>query len=151
MMNHMEAKVSSDPLMHIDGQLKIRFVPNGEEDWIEFARMDQSKDVLFRPAQQKDIEKYPQLWSVYSSHRPKSIVDGTALTELPGLTSEIAMQFRLKGLFTVEQLEGLDDYAAAGLGASGRMYRDIAKLFLISKGGGKAPAKSDIKQQVKAA
>jgi hypothetical protein len=115
-----------------DGSLQIRFVPVGVEDWIEYKRNDQSKDVIFRKVLPKDVERYPQPWAAYDQARPRDEETGTPLTALPGVSIENALMIRLKGAMNVEQLAQLDNFAAGAIADNGVALRDIAKLFLAA-------------------
>lgn len=116
--------------MHQDGHLLVRFVPAGDKDYIEYTWQGSCKDRIFRPVEDSDIERYPQVWAAYSAARTREPVTGTPLDRVPGLTPEHQVTLRLKGVSNVEGLASLDDYAAAGLGGNGVMWRDVAKLVL---------------------
>jgi hypothetical protein len=115
-----------------EGKISVRFLPQGVEDWVEYKWVD-SRDVVLRPVEDKDIKRFPEAWSAYTQAKPSVPVNGTALTDLPGIKQEQAILIRIKGVSTVEQLAGLDDFAAVALGDQGIMWRDVAKLALQAK------------------
>lgn len=113
-----------------DGKLKVRFVPMQGRDFVEYTFVD-ARDVVLRPVEKSDVERYPERWAAYIAAKPEqAAVSGTPLTRLPGIDDSKAIMFGLNGVNTIEHLANLDGFAASALGDGGTMWRDIAKLYL---------------------
>jgi hypothetical protein len=114
----------------VDGKLSVRFAPVGDEDYIEYTWMDTCKDRIFRPVEPKDVERYPDLWKAYDAVRNRGAMVGTPVDKLPGVSKDNAVILAMKGIRSVEDLAGLDDYTAGQHGSDVSAWRDIAKLYL---------------------
>lgn len=79
------------------------------------------------------IAKFPKDWEAYQAGEKEVDVGGTALTEVPGVDRNLALALKLKGVRNAEELAGLDEAAAKGLGMGMYTLAKTAKLLLAAK------------------
>lgn len=79
------------------------------------------------------IAKWPDEWRAYEQGKAEVEVVGTPLQEVPGITRELAMGLKLKGVRTAEELAALDNEAAKQLGPGLMTLAKVARLMLQAK------------------
>lgn len=112
--------------------LRVKFFWDGARDMVAIGFHD-SKDEIIRAVEARDIERFPLEWQAYDGARPREVVSGVPVSDIPGVTKEIATDLRLRGVPTCERLADLDDYAASQIGANGLAWRDGARLVLQAR------------------
>lgn len=80
------------------------------------------------------IARFPREWEVYQAGRPEEDdVDGTPLTEVPGISREVAKQLKAKGVRVVEELAALNDMACSKIGLGTLTLRKAAQNLIRAK------------------
>lgn len=79
------------------------------------------------------IAQFPREWDAYQSGQKELVIEGTPLTEVPGIDRSMAMGLKLKGVRTAEELAGLDEAAAVALGLNMRTFVASAKNLVKLK------------------
>lgn len=90
-------------------------------------------NTLIRKVIPTDLDTWPVEWAAFNSGQEMVDVGGTPLTEVPGITRDLATAFRLKGVRNVEELAVLDDAGTRALGMQGLAFRRSAQLILKEK------------------
>lgn len=113
-------------------KLRATFFKDGKRDMIHIKIVGDPCDNIEKvtPAH---IAAYPREWEQYQSGQEHVDVGGTELTEVPGITRDIATAYRLKGVRNAEELRALDDAAVKSLGMQGLAHRRAADLLLKEK------------------
>jgi hypothetical protein len=73
--------------------------------------------------------RFAKAWASYKGEA-NAVAEGTSLDEFDGLPDNKAMEFKLHGLTTVEQLAEMSDATCDGLGTGARAWRRSAQSFL---------------------
>lgn len=87
-------------------------------------------NTLIRKVSPEDATRFPREWAAFEQGESEVKVDGTPLTEIPGVDRDASLSLRLKGIRTVEEMAGLDEGAAKALGMGGLTFWKAAKLLL---------------------
>ena len=75
--------------------------------------------------------QYPREWENFQKGRgDHQIVEGTTLTDVPGVDREAAIRLRMYGVRTAEELAGLDEGQAKALGLGGLTFWKSAKNLI---------------------
>jgi hypothetical protein len=75
--------------------------------------------------------QYPRDWENFQKGRgEQTIVEGTALSEVPGVDRDAAIRLRIQGVRTAEELAGLDEGQAKALGLGGLTFWKAAKQLI---------------------
>lgn len=103
-------------------------------DGIDFVRIqiDRHSDLTQRvtPAH---IQRYPKAWAAYQEGKPEIEIDGTPLTEIPGVDKDLAINWKLRGIRTVEELAALHEGNAREFGMGGLTQWQMAKILVEKK------------------
>ena len=79
------------------------------------------------------MKTFPREWEAYQSGQTEIKIEGTPLTEVPGIDRNLALALKLKGVRTAEELAALDEAAATGLGMNMRTFVSSAKNLVKIK------------------
>jgi len=113
--------------------LRPVFSRENGQDYIEISIVG-DPNVFRGKVTPKDVARFPREWDAYQKGRPADEdVPGTPLTEIPGLTPNIAAQLKLKGVRTVEELAGLNDMACSQVGMGALTLRKSANLLIRAR------------------
>ena len=88
---------------------------------------------LIRKVTPEDVKMFPREWEHHERGTGELEIKGTPLVEVPGIDKALAMGLRLKGVRTAEELAGLDEAAAKGLGMGIYTFSKAAKNLLAAK------------------
>lgn len=72
-------------------------------------RVPGKKEEVIRVARQADKERFPEHYRRFKAREEQNAVEGTVLSEWPGVTRSQVEEFRYFNVFTVEQLASLND------------------------------------------
>lgn len=72
-------------------------------------RVPGKKEERIRVARQKDKERFPEHYRRFKAREDQNAVEGTVLSEWPGVTRSQVEELRYFNVFTVEQLANLSD------------------------------------------
>jgi hypothetical protein len=99
------------------GKLRGRFFKDDVTgtDMIEIKIIGDPCD-LIKKVDPSHIAKFPREWEFYKAGAVEIDVGGTPIIEVPGVDRNVAMALKLKGVRNAEELAGLDEAAAKGLG-----------------------------------
>lgn len=113
--------------------LRASFFRDGEFDRVEIKIVGDPNTYISKVSPDH-ISQFPREWESYKANRPDIDYGGTDLTEIPGMTPQMATAYKLKGIHNVEMFADLSDAAALGLGMGGITLRNTAQLVLKAKG-----------------
>jgi hypothetical protein len=115
-------------------KLRAKFFRDEEanRDMIEI-KIIGDPNTLIRKVSPQDVERWPNEWSGYQAGKAEIEVKGTSLMEVPGIDKGRALAFKLQGVRTAEELAGLDEAAAKGLGLGTWTLVRVAKAFLAER------------------
>jgi hypothetical protein len=88
---------------------------------------------IIQKVEPRHITRFPQEWAAYEQGQSEPEIVGTPLMEVPGMVKDKAMQLKLKGVRTAEELAALDDAACNAVGMGTLTFRKIARLLIQSK------------------
>ena len=112
-------------------KLRAEFVKEDGRDYIKISILGDSSTII-RKVTPEDTVRFAAEWESYQKDGVPIEVDGTPLTEVPGVDKSVALALRLKGVRTAEELANLDEAAAKSLGMSGLTWwngaRNLIKL-----------------------
>lgn len=86
-----------------------------------------------RKVEPEDTVKFKADWDSYQAGEKEVDVGGTPITEVPGVDRNLALALKLKGVRNAEELAGLDEAAAKGLGMGMFTLAKTARLLLAAK------------------
>lgn len=89
-------------------------------------RVTGQTDIVDRPAQERDFERFPKSHAAYLGELVES-EDGIAIEKLPGISEGLALSWRSKGVRTVQDLAKMPNELIGVLGFSGKDYREKAR------------------------
>lgn len=81
----------------------------------------------------KRVAQFPQDWAAYEQGKGEVEVIGTPLLDVPGVSRDMAMGLKLKGVRTAEELAALDEAASKALGMGIYTMSKIARNMLAAK------------------
>lgn len=94
-----------------------------------------------RPADGRDVRKYPRQWMVFQMETGKIAnaenVPGWQLDQWDELGAEQIRQLKFLRFYTVEQIAGANDAQIQGVGMGGQGLRERAKRALAERNGSK--------------
>ena len=105
---------------------------DGKQDLIEIVIIG-DPNTLIKKVAPEHVKTFPREWEAYQSGQTEIKVDGTPLTEVPGIDRNLALALKLKGVRTAEELAALDEAAATGLGMNMRTFVSSAKNLVKIK------------------
>lgn len=74
--------------------------------------------------------RFPNEWQAFMAGRKEPEVGGTPLTEVPGMTDELARSYKSKGVRNAEELANAHDMALSKLGMGAVNMRKNAQILL---------------------
>ena len=113
--------------------VRATFFRDGEFDKVEL-KIVGDPNTFITKVRPQDIDQFPREWAAYKANQKAVDYGGTDLTEIPGMTPQMATAFKLQGIHNVEMFAALSDAAATGLGMGGITIRNTAQLLLKAKG-----------------
>jgi hypothetical protein len=99
----------------MSNNLRANFERRGDVDWITVAIVGDPNTVE-RKVRPEDQQRFAREWEAFQTGRPAPEPEGTPLTEVEGVTKEIAEKYRHKKVRTAEELASLSDIALKALG-----------------------------------
>ena len=78
------------------------------------------------------VAQFPREWETYQQGKGEVEIIGTPLTDVPGITKEMAISLKLKGVRTAEELAALDEAASKGLGMGVMTLSKIARNMMAA-------------------
>jgi hypothetical protein len=88
---------------------------------------------IIQKVEPRHIERFPNEWKAFEAGMSEPEIVGTPLMEVPGVNKDVALQMKLKGVRTAEELAALDDAACNAVGMGTLTFRKIARLLLQTK------------------
>lgn len=123
----------------IDAPSKLRATffkdMDGKRDMVELKIVGDPNTVIVKVTPEL-VKEYPRDWENYQKQTgdPSGmIVEGTPLTEVPGIDRNAALALRIQGVRVAEELAGLDEAAARALGLGGITFWKAAKQLIKLK------------------
>jgi len=113
-------------------KIRAKFFKDGKRDMVEVTIVG-DPNTLIEKVTPARVAEFPREWESYQGGLAVVDVGGTDLTEVPGITRDMATAMRLKGVRNVEELAALDDAATKSLGMQGLAFRRTAQLLLKEK------------------
>jgi len=111
-----------------DAKLRANFFKDvdGKQDLIEIVIIG-DPNTLIKKVTTEHVCRFPREWEAYQSGQSEVKVEGTPLTDVPGVDRTAALAMKLKGVRTAEELAALDEAAATGMGMNMRTFVKAAK------------------------
>lgn len=114
-------------------KLRAKFFKSDDgKDYIQITIIGDPCDVI-RKVTVEDTQRFPMDWAAYTAGDKDIVVEGTALTEVPGIDRNLSLAYKLKGVRTAEELANLDEIAAKSLGMGGLTTWQAAKNLIKLK------------------
>lgn len=88
---------------------------------------------IIQKVEPRHIQRWPAEWKAFEEGQSEPEIVGTPLMEVPGIDKDKAMQLKLKGVRTAEELAALDDAACNAVGMGTLTFRKIARLLIQTK------------------
>jgi hypothetical protein len=88
---------------------------------------------IIQKVEPRHIQRWPAEWKAFEDGQSEPEIVGTPLMEVPGIDKDKAMQLKLKGVRTAEELAALDDAACNAVGMGTLTFRKIARLLIQTK------------------
>lgn len=98
-------------------------------DYVEISIVGDTNTVV-RKVGPEDTVRFAREWATYSENGSELPIEGTPLTDVPGIDNNAALGLRLKGVRTAEELAGLDEAAAKAMGMNGVTFWNGAKNLI---------------------
>lgn len=89
---------------------------------------------IIRKVRPADVEAWPLEWKAYRDKTPDPVVEGTPLTDVPGVDRVFAGKLRFAGVRVAEELADLTDGQCNNIGFGVITARDVAKLMIAANG-----------------
>lgn len=99
--------------------------------WCE-ERVAVSGDTVSMKAGPEHIQKWPAEYEAFMKGMDEVDVGGTPLTDVPGISKQIAQQYRLKGIRNAEELSAVSDGICSQLGLGALSARKAAQNLLAA-------------------
>lgn len=111
-----------------DAKLRANFFKDvdGKQDLVEIVIIG-DPNTLIRKVTTEHVRRFPREWEAFQSGQTEVKIEGTPLTDVPGLDRSAALAMKLKGVRTAEELAALDEAAATGLGMNMRTFVKAAQ------------------------
>jgi hypothetical protein len=113
-------------------KLRVKFFKDGDRDYAETTIIG-DPNTLIEKVNEWHVKTFPREWEAYQRDGGEIQVQGTPLTEVPGIDRNVALALKLKGVRVAEELAALDDGAAQGLGMGMQTFIKSAKLLMKAK------------------
>lgn len=108
------------------------FKGEDDRDYVHITIIGDPCDVIHKVRPEHTVQFAPE-WAAYQSGNVEAEIDGTPLTEVPGIDKQMALAYRLKGIRTADELAALDEAAAGALGLGGLTFWKSANLLMKVK------------------
>lgn len=107
-----------------DEQLLVKFLYEAKEDQaaseeagrpifkdVEYVNIQVpgSRDFIQRPVRQADIDRFPRHYQMFKAREEQPTIEGTLLSEWPGVTRSMVEELKFFNVHTVEQLANMAD------------------------------------------
>lgn len=93
------------------------------------------KTTVERPIKEEDKLRFPRQWAHFQQQGTTGGMIGTPLKEWVALSRAQVADFNAVGIFTVDQLAGLNDHGIQAIGMGGREWKAKARAFLAAAAG----------------
>jgi hypothetical protein len=113
-------------------KLRVKFFKDGGRDYAETTIIG-DPNTLIEKVNEWHVKTFPREWEAFQRDGGEVHVQGTPLTEVPGIDRNVALSLKLKGVRVAEELAALDDGAAQGLGMGMQTFIKAAKLLMKAK------------------
>jgi hypothetical protein len=113
-------------------KLRVKFFKDGDRDYAETTIIG-DPNTLIQKVDEWHVKTFPREWEAYQRDGGEIQVQGTPLTEVPGIDRHVALALKLKGVRVAEELAALDDGAAQGLGMGMQTFIKAARLLMKAK------------------
>ena len=114
------------------GKVRARFFKHEKRDMVEISIIGDPNTVV-RRVKPEDTHRFKMDWEAYESGKGEVEVPGTPLTEVPGVDTNQALAYKLRGVRVAEELAALDDAACRGIGMGALTHRNAAQNLLKAK------------------
>lgn len=101
-------------------------------DYVHITILGDPCDVIHKVRPEHTMQ-FAAEWAAYQAGEAEVQVDGTPLTDVPGIDKNMALAYRLKGIRTADELAALDEAAAQSLGLGGLTFWKSANLLMKVK------------------
>mgnify|MGYP006421998785 CR=1 FL=1 len=92
------------------------------------------KESTRRQVRPEDAKRWPAQWAAFMDEQEMPAIEGTPLTEIPGMTPERIVELSVLRLTTVEQIAELSDAGLQNLGMGALVFRRAAQQVMAMKG-----------------
>ena len=124
----MDAEKSNLP-----NKLRAKFFKDdASRAYVEITIVGDPNSVI-RKVTPEDSHRFPREWAAFEQGNDELPINGTPLSEVPGVDRDASLNLRLKGVRTAEELAGLDEGAAKALGMGGLTFWKAAKNLIRLK------------------
>jgi hypothetical protein len=113
-------------------KLRVKFFKDEGRDYAETTIIG-DPNTLIEKVNEWHVKTFPREWEAYQRDGGEVHVQGTPLTEVPGIDRNVALSLKLKGVRVAEELAALDDGAAQGLGMGMMTFIKSARLLMKAK------------------
>jgi hypothetical protein len=113
-------------------KLRAKFFRDEGRDYCEVTIIG-DPNTLIQKVGEWHVKTFPREYEAFQRDAGEVQVQGTPLTEVPGIDRNVALSLKLKGIRVAEELAALDDSAAQGLGMGMLTFIKSAKLLLKAK------------------
>lgn len=118
---------------NLPNKLRAKFFKDdGSRAYVEITIVGDPNSVI-RKVTPEDSHRFPREWAAFEQGNAEAPITGTPLTEIPGVDRDASLNLRLKGVRTAEELAGLDESAAKGLGMGGLTFWKAARNLIRLK------------------
>jgi hypothetical protein len=114
--------------------VRARFFSHGKKDFVELKIVGDPNTVMV-PVTVEHTQQFKNEWNAYQGGKGEAEPDGMPLTEIPGVSSDVAMAYKLKGVRTVEEFAELSDAAVRALGTGALTLRKHAQNLIDAQRG----------------
>jgi len=108
---------------------------------------DKNSDVD-KPVRNRDKQRFPEHWRRFEARESEKELEGTALTEWPGITRAQAEDLKYLNILTVEQLANLNDANAQNVMGIQVLKQKAVKYLEVSKGQATANALAEANKRI---
>lgn len=99
---------------------------DGKQDLVEIVIIG-DPNTLVKKVTPEHVRTFSREWEAYQAGQTEIKVEGTPLTDVPGIERNAALALKLKGVRTAEELAALDEAAATSLGMNMRTFVKAAQ------------------------
>lgn len=106
--------------------VRAKFFKDGERDLVEIKIAGQ-EDTVIEKVNPQHLADYPREWEAYQRNEKDVDYGGTPLTEVPGMSEQAAVGYKLKGIHNAEMLAEASDGVISRLGMGALAFRKSAQ------------------------